>query len=91
MSIQKVVTTQFKTSDGKAWDDKSAAKAHENRLHAMGELQRALAESCKTGRPEAVLQQMLVEAPMVNAILRGYLKRQPKQEIETEPVLNKAA
>lgn len=88
MAIQQV--TKFQTSDGKMWDDKSQAKSHENELHAAAELRRLLASSVSTGRVEAILGEILVEAPMVMAILKGFVKRQPKQSIEVSPVLRAA-
>ena len=72
---------KYQTSDGKFHDDKEIAILHENEVQSLAELGRILSVSVRTGRPESILRQILMEAPMVNAILRGYIKRLPKSEI----------
>lgn len=80
---------KFQTSDGKFYDDKELAILHENEVQALAEMGRILSASIQTGRPESILRQILMEAPMVQAILRGYVKRLPKSEIT--PMVGKIA
>jgi hypothetical protein len=89
MTIQKI--TSFQTSDGKMWDNKDEAKAHENHLNASAELRRLLDTAMRSGRPEAVISELLDFAPIATAILRNFLKRQPKADVKPEVVLAKAA
>lgn len=84
MTIKKL--SKYQTSDGQMFDDKEAAQSHENELHAMGELSRLLAVSIRTGRADSILREMLMEAPMVQAILRGYIKRCPKAKVEEKAI-----
>lgn len=60
---------RWKTSDGKEWLSKGTASRHEAGLTAYAELIALLAESVKTGRIEAVLRHLVVEAKAARAIL----------------------
>jgi hypothetical protein len=85
MGIVRVA--KFQTSDGKLWDREQDAKEHENRAEAVRKMLALLKETMKTGRPEAILHQIVVEETAVRDILLAYHKRLPKQTVE----LKKAA
>lgn len=60
---------RWRTSDGKEHDSKVKASRHEAGLKAYAELIALLSESVKTGRTEAVLRHLVVEAKAARAIL----------------------
>jgi hypothetical protein len=68
---------RWKTSDGKEHEDKGTAARHEAGLKAYAELVKLLGESVKTGRIEAVLRHLLVEAKAARAIL-AKVKEEPE-------------
>lgn len=90
MTLKKV--TKFETSDGKLFDDPNDAKTHEAGLELGKQLRAILAESIRTGRPDAVVGQLVMEATAVTQALISYRKRLPRLKTveEVEP-LRKAA
>lgn len=60
---------RWRTSDGKEHDSKVKATRHEAGLKAYAELVNLLGASVKTGRIEAVLRHLVVEAKAARAIL----------------------
>jgi dihydropteroate synthase len=68
----------YETSDGKRFEDKTAAKRHETELEALELLRSILDTSIKTGRPESILRHVLLEAADVMEVLRTYQRKQPK-------------
>ena len=90
MTIKQV--SKFQTSDGRLFNEKVDALSHENNLNATAELTRLLGEGLKSAiGPAAAVQHILLEATMVVAILKGYLKHLPKEAVEKQPVLARAA
>lgn len=82
---------RWKTSDGKEHDDKGTASRHEAGLKAYAELIALLAESVKTGRIEAVLRHLVVEAKAARAILATIKEPKTEPKAKWSPKLHVAA
>jgi len=72
----------YETDDGKTFGNRTLARQHEVTVEALNKLVELLASSVRTGRPDAILRQLLVEAPEVSTILMSYRKKFPKMESE---------
>ena len=77
-TIKRLV--KFATSDGKEWLDEGSAKEHEVNLETSEQLRTILAASIKTGRVEAVIQELLVEQTAIRKVLVRFNSRQPKSQ-----------
>ena len=83
MTLKKV--TKYETSDGRLFDDANDAKTHEAGLEAAKQLRAVLQESLRTGRVEAVIGQLVIEANSISQVLAGYRKRLPRLKTTEEP------
>lgn len=84
MTLKKV--TKYETSDSKLFDDPNDAKTHEAGLEAAKQLRAVLHESMRTGRVDAVIGQLVLEANSICQVLTSYRKRLPRLKTVEEPV-----
>jgi hypothetical protein len=80
-----IVKQVYETADGRTFNDRNEAKAHEVELDCLDRLGKLLDTSLKTGRRDSILKHMLMEAPEVAALLREYSKRLPKETATVVP------
>lgn len=80
MSFKKVV--MFVTSDGKQHTDEDSAKVHEILLDAKTDLSEILQESFRTGRPDSILNQIIMECDAIRDILARMNRRLPRKKKE---------
>lgn len=78
------VVQVFQTEDGKNFNDRTEARRHEVTIEAFNALKALLASSMATGRPEAVLKQMLIVSGEVQPILASFRKKWPKDAAKVE-------
>ena len=85
--------TKWMTDDGKLFDDESLARQHENMESTFLKLMTLLAVSTRTGRPESVLREILVESSKVSDILAAYRRKLPakKNVVKKSPKASIAA
>ena len=69
----------YVTSDEKQFQDKEKATEHQIVLDTFNDLKKLLEASFNTGRADAVLKEMIVEAQNVKDILTRFQKRQPRK------------
>ena len=69
----------YVTSDEKQFQDKEKATEYQIMLDAFNDLKKLLGASFNTGRADAVLREMIVEAQSVKNILTRFQKRQPRK------------
>lgn len=74
----------FKTEDNRTFDTREAAQTHEVTTEAIKSLAAILFASMKTGSPEAMLKEILLENQHVSDVLTRYRKRMPKPAKEKE-------
>lgn len=67
---------------GKQFDSKTQARQHEVTEEAVESLRKLFNASLRTGRPEAVLREMLEESSEVSKILQSFRKKYPKDEVK---------
>jgi hypothetical protein len=79
----------FKTKDGKTFENRNAARTHELEMEAMLALCATLSVSISTGRPAAVLQQLLLEHSKISNILTNFRKKIPREKLPEQ--IKKAA
>jgi len=60
----------YQTQDGKTFDSRSEAILHETKAQIENRLMEVLRISMKTGRPEAVIKEIIEEAAAVKIILQ---------------------
>lgn len=70
----------FITEDNHRFDNREAAMTHEVKTEARKALQSILAISMKSGRPDSILQELLLESQAISDVLTRYRKRMPKQK-----------
>ena len=80
MCFKKVV--MFVTSDGKQHTDEDSAKVHEILLDAKTDLSEILQESFRTGRPDSILNQIIMECDAIRDILARMNRRLPRKKKE---------
>lgn len=76
----------FKTEDNVIFDSRDAAQTHEATVETMKALSAVLFASIKSGSPESMLKEILLESQAVSNVLTRYRKRMPKAVKEKEPV-----
>lgn len=80
MHFKKIVV--FQTSDGKQHKDEESAKIHEVVLDAKTDLFEILQESFQTGRPDSILNQIIMECDTIRDILARMNRRLPRKKKE---------
>ena len=73
-----IVVQRFQTDDGVVFDCRTKARRHEVAQEAIEKIKTLLASSVQTGRPEAVIGQLVLEADSIAKILQSYRKKTPK-------------
>jgi hypothetical protein len=63
---------------GKQFDSKTSARQHEVTEETVESLRKLLNASIRTGRPEAVLREMLEESSEISRLLQSFRKKYPK-------------
>jgi len=77
-SLMKLVRL-YETQDGKQFDCKRAAHEHEVKIATIAAIRESLQISIRTGRVDAVIQQMVEEATTVRSILGAMATKMPKK------------
>lgn len=70
----------YQTDDGKNFATKDEAKTHEAECAAIKELGNILSASLRTGRPESIVREIILESVAVMAALTRHRKRLPRQK-----------
>lgn len=76
------VVQLYRTDDNHTFSTREEATAHEVKTEALCALKNILAVSMKSGRPEAMLQELLLENQAVSDVLTRFRKRTPKVKTE---------
>ena len=74
--------SRFQTDDGREFDSKEDAKAHEVFCESKNDLIEALFPAYHADRADAVITSMLNNAQAVRDLLNRHLRRQPHQKPE---------
>lgn len=73
--------TLFQTEDGKQFTDEHVARQHENVEKTVKLLAELLKISMRTGRPEAVIREMIEDSSGVSEVLASYRRRLPPAKV----------
>ena len=74
--VQRVI--QYKTADGKIYDDEVEAVKHELLGEFAGRIKSVISGSVATMRADSIAAEIIIEADAIMDILQSYKKRIPK-------------
>ena len=76
--VTKTVVRQFKTSDGKLYNNRAEAKAHETDVETFQQIDELLKVALQSGRRDSIINMIMFENEPLRKILASYAKKQPK-------------
>jgi len=79
------VVQKYSTDDGQLFDSIEEARTHERKWKLTTKLTAILRPAVASGRSEAVITSMIVNAKQVRDALSDFLRRQPKEDITSDP------